>query len=218
MFSKPQACFQKSSDGFTLIELLVVLGVLSMLAAILVPAALNSKTRADEAQCINTLRTLAQAVLIYQGENDGYLPPNYAYSGGSPQEIWTITLRPYLGIEDLERYGSGTQTMSRLLACPLVGNAEKPAYWWESNYAAGVCFGRDGIRKKTAGRHAGATMMFIESTGKLRSVYPTPIPWDSLPFRHAGTVQVVFLDGHAEKRGSGEIPKSFDEVFWGARD
>lgn len=214
----PSPRLEKISPGFTLVELLVVLGVLAVLTSLLTPAILSSRSRAHEARCINTLRNLAQAALIYQGENDGYLPPNYAYSGGSPQEIWTVVLRPYFGIENLERYGSGTQTMARLLTCPLAGITESPINWWESNYAAGLCFGRDGTRRKTAKHHSGATMMFIESTGKLRSVYPTPLPWNSLPLRHGGMVQVVFLDGHAEKLGSEEIPKSFNETFWGTGD
>lgn len=54
--------------GFTLIELLVVIAIIAILAAILLPVLAAAQRRAQEATCINNLKQLATADILYVGD------------------------------------------------------------------------------------------------------------------------------------------------------
>src|SRR4051812_13563883 len=60
--------------AFTLIELLVVLAVIGMLAALLLPALSSAKKKASQAQCINNLKQIGAAMLMYVDDNNGVFP------------------------------------------------------------------------------------------------------------------------------------------------
>ncbi|MBI4023391.1 MAG: type II secretion system protein [Verrucomicrobia bacterium] len=75
--------------AFTLIELLVVVAIISILAALLMPALRNARDRAKQIYCINNLKQLAVAVFLYANEADGKFPLVW-YNGEGPW-AWKLT-------------------------------------------------------------------------------------------------------------------------------
>ena len=59
---------------FTLIELLVVIAIIAILAAMLLPALNKARERGRNATCQGNLRSLGQAVVLYAGDYQDYIP------------------------------------------------------------------------------------------------------------------------------------------------
>src|ERR1700751_5805177 len=60
--------------AFTLVELLVVIGIIALLISILLPALSKAQQQAQQTVCMSNMRSLGQAVAIYQAENKGAFP------------------------------------------------------------------------------------------------------------------------------------------------
>ncbi|HDP35574.1 MAG TPA: type II secretion system protein, partial [Candidatus Hydrogenedentes bacterium] len=65
----------KVASGFTLIELLVVIAIISILASLLLPALSRARAQARSSQCVNNLRQLYLANIMYAAEHNGHYVP-----------------------------------------------------------------------------------------------------------------------------------------------
>jgi prepilin-type N-terminal cleavage/methylation domain-containing protein/prepilin-type processing-associated H-X9-DG protein len=65
------------TSAFTLIELLVVIAIIAILAAILLPVLAKAEQRADRAYCLNNMRQMSVAWIMYCDDNNSNVPYNY---------------------------------------------------------------------------------------------------------------------------------------------
>jgi len=96
----------KFQRAFTLIELLVVIAIMAILAALLLPALSRAKQRAKTITCVNNLKQIGVASVLYASDN-GDLLPQSQHQGDS----WVGTLQYFL---------SGTN----MYRCPVDTNAQ----------------------------------------------------------------------------------------------
>ena len=82
------------SPGFTLIEMLVVIAVISVLAALLLPALSFAKEKARTVSCLNNLRQIGIAITLYAHDHEDELVPVElsTRNGAQFQEGWPTLL------------------------------------------------------------------------------------------------------------------------------
>jgi len=80
--------------NFTLLELLIVIAIISMLAAILLPALNAAKEKAYSISCMNKLKSIGHALLMYADDNKTAFPPigNDVTDSGSNVKLWMVRL------------------------------------------------------------------------------------------------------------------------------
>jgi len=94
------AQMKTNRSGFTLIELLVVIAIIAILAAILFPVFAQARDKARSAACLNNVKQLATAIMMYTQDYDEILPHHAAdaadFLNPAAASTWQRGCTPYI--------------------------------------------------------------------------------------------------------------------------
>lgn len=127
------------ADGFTLTELLAYFGVIGVLLAIALPVLFTTRERGHRVACLQTVRQINIALLLYTGDNDGmFIPqppqPTDLWRTPDHRTSWLGALDPYL--------------KTAVLPCPSVSLPERLAalrILETAGYAYNYILGKNGL-------------------------------------------------------------------------
>jgi prepilin-type N-terminal cleavage/methylation domain-containing protein/prepilin-type processing-associated H-X9-DG protein len=204
--------------GFTLIELLVVIAIIAVLMAILMPAMHRAKEQGQRAACLNNVKNLQLAWLIYADDNDDKIvcgdAGEYGVRKGEifwVQKDWVANnptgLTPAQRIDAIRKGGLYPYTKTeKVYRCPQGVKGETRTY---SVADSMNCKGWDARRvmmtKKSAIKNPTTRIVFLDDGGEGFAhmggwtTYATEeMWWDPPPVRHGNGTNFSYVDGHID--------------------
>ncbi|HRK31008.1 MAG TPA: type II secretion system protein [Tepidisphaeraceae bacterium] len=116
------AANHRRTRAFTLVELLVVIGIVAILIAALLPALGKARQAADRTACLNNLRQVHKAFLLYAMNHDGQVPIGYRTASKQFNSMIYSTTAGGRWVLFGLLFDAGLFPTQRVLFCPAEGN------------------------------------------------------------------------------------------------
>ncbi len=233
LFLPKNLAYPKFCRFFTLIELLVVIAIIAILASMLLPALNKARSKATAAKCLANLKQIGQADLQYQGDNGDHVCPLRASMGGGKYfsgDTSGVNAPGYLSPYIQRKQGAGDS----VFRCPepafravVSGNstwrnndiyggygANNAVHGWESNKMGAMELPTlNKPAKATQVKNASTIVSFADTAFKNDAAGTVLQPYQTTSrdtngyehFRHSGSANVAWLDGHASFERAGVI-------------
>ena len=200
--------------GFTLVELLVVIAIIAILMAILMPALNRAKEQGKRVVCLNNLRQLMVAWIVYADENDDKLVRGDTgeYDSIHADEIPWV-LRDYR-TDDMDKKRNAILDGALFPFCNNIELYKCPTGWPEElrTYSIVDAMNSKGwdkvrviIKKRMKITNTASRLVFIDDGGAgdahlggWTNYTDQPRWWDPPPIRHGEGTNVSFADGRSE--------------------
>lgn len=214
--------------GFTLIELLVVISVIALLIAILLPALAAARDTARAVTCASNGRQVALGLEVYGSDYNQTLPAQILSDdgwnwSGTWRRTWVMMMAEYIGLEgidiDSDNWSIGDKPHDNVLRCPA------HEYDTETRHSHGLRGPTLGYNGRALGNDNYTTYTNYGWTNDLypRRIDSIPEPSRQMSFadigetstshfgsannltrtrlapRHNDSLNIIFLDGHAER-------------------
>ena len=196
------------SQAFTLVELLIVIGIITLLAAMLLPTLGRAKEAARTISCSNNIRQLGIAAMTYSLDNRGNLPffLDWLHSSSlSPASIDLTTGKLYPHLRSKTVYLCPTDKMTLPISTTFpISTRNGLAANRQSSYSMNCVICHD---SETA-RFVAPTKTFLfmeanlsasDNTGMIGPAAFQGVSAKAVSTRHNGRGHLVFCDFHVER-------------------
>ncbi|MHB8523306.1 MAG: type II secretion system protein [Limisphaerales bacterium] len=216
--------FSHRRPAFTIVELLVVVAIISILAALLLPALSKSKVKAKRVWCISNLKQIGLASHLFANDHNGLFPMSVSTNLGGSREffIGNPDSPPYINqVYAHFRPLSNEIANPRLVQCP--SDVGICATNWQSLRNTNVSYfvGVGALETKPNSMLSGDGN--ITNTTGIQGVIaitdpPRGIGWTRK--LHVSAGNVVFADDHVETLGNSKLQTAFAQMgvqtnaFW----
>jgi prepilin-type processing-associated H-X9-DG protein len=192
----------RRAAAFTLVELLVIIGIIAILAALLLPALLGGKLRAQRIWCVGNLRQTGIAFQNFAHDHAGKFPMAVPVSDGGSLEFaengLLVNGNFYFGFRHFQSLG-GYLDSPKVLVCPTDTRLAATNFATLQNANISYFVGVDAEYSKPASILAGDGNLATTRT-LLRNATGESLAWNVRQHRFKGNV--LFADGHVEERGN----------------
>ncbi|MGE3244322.1 MAG: prepilin-type N-terminal cleavage/methylation domain-containing protein [Pirellulales bacterium] len=216
--------------AFTLVELLAAIAIIGVMVGLIVPAVQQTRAAARQAACQSNLRKWVLACHCFAETHRGYLPRRGQGPAQNPRldrpEDWFNALPPLIEIEPYSSLHAAARHPQASDNCPWICPEAQPLATAKANDVYFTYAMNMGLSVWSAPRpdhidRVGSlqTMVFMaDSLGPYCSVFPSRNDYRPID-RHAGSVNIAFLDGHvasvaSEDAGSQGRTLDHPDIRW----